>query len=33
MTNSDEKTTHFGYRTVAEDEKAGLVHGVFSSVA
>lgn len=28
-----EKTTHFGSRTVAEDEKAGLVHGVFSSVA
>ncbi len=33
MTKPDEKTTHFGYRTVAEDEKAGLVHGVFSSVA
>ena len=28
-----ERTTHFGYRDVAEDEKAGLVHGVFSSVA
>ena len=28
-----EKTTHFGARTVAEDEKAGLVHGVFTSVA
>ncbi len=28
-----EKTTHFGNREVAEDEKAGLVHGVFSSVA
>ena len=27
------KTTHFGYRDVPEDEKAGLVHGVFSSVA
>ena len=26
-------TTHFGFRDVAEDEKAGLVHGVFSSVA
>lgn len=25
--------THFGFRTVAEDEKAGLVHGVFSRVA
>ncbi len=33
MTKPDEKTTHFGYRTVAEKEKAGLVHGVFSSVA
>ncbi len=30
---SDERTTHFGNRTVAEDEKAGLVQGVFSSVA
>lgn len=28
-----EKTTHFGYRTVAEEEKAGLVQGVFSRVA
>ncbi|NHF73568.1 bifunctional demethylmenaquinone methyltransferase/2-methoxy-6-polyprenyl-1,4-benzoquinol methylase UbiE [Paracoccus xiamenensis] len=27
------KETHFGFQTVAEDEKAGLVHGVFSSVA
>ena len=27
------KTTHFGFRDVAEEEKAGLVHGVFSSVA
>ena len=26
-------TTHFGNREVAEDEKAGLVHGVFSRVA
>jgi len=26
-------TTHFGNREVAEDEKAGLVHGVFSNVA
>ncbi len=26
-------TTHFGFRDVAEGEKAGLVHGVFSSVA
>lgn len=28
-----EKTTHFGAREVREDEKAGLVHGVFSNVA
>ena len=27
------KTTHFGARTVAEEEKAGLVQGVFTSVA
>ena len=27
------KTTHFGFRDVAEDQKAGLVHGVFSRVA
>ncbi len=33
MTQTDEKTTHFGERIVPEDEKAGLVHGVFSSVA
>lgn len=26
-------TTHFGFRTVAEDEKAGLVRGVFNAVA
>lgn len=26
-------TTHFGYRTVGEAEKAGLVRGVFDSVA
>lgn len=28
-----EKTTHFGYQTVDEDQKAGLVQGVFTSVA
>ncbi len=28
-----EATTHFGFETVAEAEKAGRVHGVFSSVA
>ena len=33
MTDADGRTTHFGAREVAEDEKAGLVHGVFSSVA
>ena len=32
MSDSD-KTTHFGFQTVAEDQKAGLVQGVFSSVA
>jgi demethylmenaquinone methyltransferase/2-methoxy-6-polyprenyl-1,4-benzoquinol methylase len=30
---SDEPTTHFGYETVPEGEKAGRVHGVFTSVA
>ena len=32
---SDEprRTTHFGYQTVSEDEKAGRVRGVFTSVA
>jgi len=25
--------THFGFKTVREDEKAGMVHGVFSNVA
>ncbi len=33
MTDHSEKTTHFGNRTVAEEDKAGLVHGVFSNVA
>ncbi len=33
MTDESTKTTHFGYREVAEGEKAGLVHGVFSNVA
>jgi demethylmenaquinone methyltransferase/2-methoxy-6-polyprenyl-1,4-benzoquinol methylase len=28
-----DRTTHFGYRTVDEDEKAHLVRGVFDSVA
>jgi len=33
MTSSMKKTTHFGFKTVDEDQKAGLVHGVFSNVA
>ncbi|MEM6622703.1 MAG: bifunctional demethylmenaquinone methyltransferase/2-methoxy-6-polyprenyl-1,4-benzoquinol methylase UbiE [Pseudomonadota bacterium] len=30
---SDERTTHFGFEDIPETEKAGRVHGVFSSVA
>ena len=33
MSNSNQKTTHFGFQTVDEDAKAGMVHGVFSNVA
>lgn len=33
MTDSDDKTTHFGFETVPEADKAGRVQGVFSSVA
>ena len=34
MTDESENGhTHFGFRTVPEAEKAGMVHGVFSSVA
>jgi demethylmenaquinone methyltransferase/2-methoxy-6-polyprenyl-1,4-benzoquinol methylase len=33
MTNKQTETTHFGYKTVAADEKAGLVANVFHSVA
>jgi demethylmenaquinone methyltransferase/2-methoxy-6-polyprenyl-1,4-benzoquinol methylase len=34
MTRTDQnKTTHFGFKTVDEGEKAGMVHGVFSRVA
>lgn len=33
MSVQDPKTTHFGFQDVAEGEKAGLVHGVFSRVA
>lgn len=32
-TDRPDDTTHFGFRSVPEGEKAGLVHGVFSSVA
>ncbi len=30
---SDHSTTHFGFQTVPEGEKAGMVHGVFTRVA
>ncbi|MBB05093.1 MAG: bifunctional demethylmenaquinone methyltransferase/2-methoxy-6-polyprenyl-1,4-benzoquinol methylase UbiE [Pseudooceanicola sp.] len=30
---TDQKTTHFGFDTIPEDQKAGKVQGVFSSVA
>lgn len=30
---STENTTHFGFKTVPEAEKAGMVHGVFTNVA
>ncbi len=33
MTDQPDNTTHFGFETVREDEKAGRVQGVFSSVA
>ena len=33
MSKTADKTTHFGFKTVAEDEKATMVHGVFSNVA
>ena len=33
MTQETGRTTHFGFQTVPEEEKAGRVHGVFSSVA
>ncbi len=31
--DTDNKTTHFGFETVSEDQKAGKVQGVFTSVA
>ncbi len=33
MNSSDENSTHFGYKTVAADDKADMVRGVFDSVA
>ena len=33
MTDDTQTTTHFGFQTVNEGEKAGMVHGVFSRVA
>lgn len=33
MSDSSENTTHFGFVDIPESEKAGRVHGVFSSVA
>lgn len=33
MTDQNDKTTHFGFQTVNEDDKAGMVHGVFTNVA
>lgn len=33
MTNDSDGTTHFGYQTVPEGDKAGMVHGVFTRVA
>ena len=33
MNQDTEKTTHFGFQDVAEGEKAGMVHGVFTNVA
>jgi len=33
MTSDPDQTTHFGYQTVPEADKAGMVHGVFSRVA
>ncbi len=33
MTDDSTRTTHFGFREVAEDQKAGMVHGVFTNVA
>ncbi|MGK2966253.1 MAG: class I SAM-dependent methyltransferase, partial [Tepidiformaceae bacterium] len=33
MSDASDRTTHFGYQTIPEDEKAARVNGVFASVA
>ncbi len=33
MSDQGDGTTHFGFQTVEEDAKAGMVHGVFTNVA
>ena len=33
MTDDPQGSTHFGFQTVSEADKAGMVHGVFSRVA
>ena len=33
MTDKTARTTHFGYSDIPEDQKAGMVHGVFTNVA
>ncbi|MEP5758553.1 MAG: bifunctional demethylmenaquinone methyltransferase/2-methoxy-6-polyprenyl-1,4-benzoquinol methylase UbiE [Litoreibacter sp.] len=33
MIDQSDKTTHFGFKNVPEDQKAGMVHGVFTNVA
>ncbi|SFR33618.1 bifunctional demethylmenaquinone methyltransferase/2-methoxy-6-polyprenyl-1,4-benzoquinol methylase UbiE [Litoreibacter janthinus] len=33
MAEDSQKTTHFGFVDVPEDQKAGMVHGVFTNVA
>jgi len=33
MSDKTNSTTHFGFQTVDEDQKAGMVHGVFTNVA
>ena len=33
MSEDSGRTTHFGFQTVAEEDKAGKVHGVFTNVA